>query len=116
MFLKIAGVDDRNDAEGLRGARVFLPRIVFPEPPAGEYYWQDLLGMAVSTENGAPLGEIVRIVPAEGHEVYVWRGAGGEGGIPAVAAVVRRVDPADRVMVVAPPEKWQAEECSASMS
>jgi len=40
---------DRDSAEALRGARVFVSRASFPALGADEFYWRDLIGLAVST-------------------------------------------------------------------
>ncbi len=38
-------VDDRNAAEALRGARIFISRASFPAAAQDEYYWVDLIGL-----------------------------------------------------------------------
>ena len=43
------GIDDRNAAESLRGARIFVPRSSFPAAAEGEYYWVDLSVCKCST-------------------------------------------------------------------
>ncbi len=51
----IRGIDDfPGAAEGLRGARIFVSRSSFPTPAADEYYWIDLIGLAVSNRSGDP--------------------------------------------------------------
>ena len=47
VVAKINGLDDRNDAESLRGCRIFLPRSAFPQASKDEYYWVDLIGLNV---------------------------------------------------------------------
>jgi 16S rRNA processing protein RimM len=42
-------VDDRNAAEALRGARIFVSRSSFPAVAKDEYYWVDLIGLESST-------------------------------------------------------------------
>ena len=51
-------VADRNAAEALRGARVFIAREHFPKTDDGEYYWVDLLGLKVSNREGVALGTV----------------------------------------------------------
>ncbi|MDR1361348.1 MAG: ribosome maturation factor RimM [Rickettsiales bacterium] len=46
-ILKIAGVDDRNAAEALRGTELFVNRSDMPALPDGEFYQTDLIGCAV---------------------------------------------------------------------
>jgi 16S rRNA processing protein RimM len=52
------GVPDRNAAEALRGARIFVPRSSFPTAATDEYYWVDLLGLNVFNREGVALGQV----------------------------------------------------------
>ena len=56
VVAKIDGLDDRNDAEVLRGCRIFLPRSAFPKASKDEYYWVDLIGLNVVNREGIALG------------------------------------------------------------
>ena len=47
IIAKIDGADDRNAAESLRGAELFVDRAALPAPAADEYYIADLIGMTV---------------------------------------------------------------------
>lgn len=60
LLLKLVGVDDRDQAEALRGAKISVPRAELPELPAGEYYLCDLVGSEVVTPEG-PLGKVVEV-------------------------------------------------------
>ena len=55
-----ADVADRNAAEALRGARIFVPRSSFPTAGDDEYYWVDLIGLAVVNREGCALGRSAR--------------------------------------------------------
>ncbi len=50
------GVDDRDAAEALKGARIFVPRSSFPTAAEDEYYWVDLIGLDVVNREGVALG------------------------------------------------------------
>ena len=56
VVAKIAGLDDRDAAEALRGCRIFLPRSSFPAATKDEYYWVDLIGLNVVNREGIALG------------------------------------------------------------
>jgi 16S rRNA processing protein RimM len=56
VVAKFAGIDDRNAAEALRGARIFLSRSSFPAASTDEYYWVDLIGLNVVNREGVALG------------------------------------------------------------
>src|SRR5947209_4572636 len=52
---------DRDAAEGLRGARVEVPRSVLPPPGPGEAYHADMIGCEVRL-GGARIGTVARVV------------------------------------------------------
>lgn len=58
---RFAEVTDRNAAEALRGTALTVPRSSLPPLGEGEYYHADLLGLAVTGEDGAPIGQVVAI-------------------------------------------------------
>lgn len=60
-------LSDRDAAEALKGARVFVPRTSFPTPGDGEYYWVDLIGLAVCNRAGAALGQVVGLIETGPH-------------------------------------------------
>ncbi|HSV01664.1 MAG TPA: ribosome maturation factor RimM [Phenylobacterium sp.] len=51
-------VETREQAEALRGLRLYVPRAALPEPDADEFYVADLVGLAVESPEGEPLGRI----------------------------------------------------------
>ncbi|VWX56264.1 Ribosome maturation factor RimM [Burkholderiales bacterium 8X] len=102
-----ADVPDRNAAEALRGARIFVPRSSFPTAGTDEYYWVDLIGLAVVNREGIALGE-VRELLATGPQTTLVLQATEEGKpiermVPFVSAFVDSVDLAARRIVV----DWQ---------
>jgi len=57
--LVVAGLEGVGSPEDVRrfvGRDVAVPRSELPEPKAGEYYWEDLLGCRVATLEGVALG------------------------------------------------------------
>ena len=58
VIARIGGCGTRNDAEALRGEELYVPRDRLPELPEGEYYIEDLIGLAVSLPDGTPYGHI----------------------------------------------------------
>lgn len=98
------GIDDRNAAEALRGARVFVPRSSFPSTTEDEYYWVDLIGLAVVNREGLALGEVRELMSTGPQTVlvlgYEEDGKAQERMIPFVSAFVDKVDlPARRITV-----------------
>lgn len=60
VLLKLAGVQDRDEAEVLRGAALVVPRSALPEPEPGEFYLNDLVGLRVVGPDG-DIGVVVEI-------------------------------------------------------
>ena len=88
----LPGVEDRDAAEALRGAEIFVPREALPPPKPGEYYWVDLEGLRVETVGGVPLGILDHVFATGANDVLVVRGE-RERMIPFVQPdVVTQVD------------------------
>jgi 16S rRNA processing protein RimM len=97
-------VDDRNAAESLRGARVFVPRSSFPTAATDEYYWVDLIGLEVVNREGVALGAVKELLSTGPQTVLVLAyeadGKSLERMIPFVSAYVDGVDlPGKRITV-----------------
>lgn len=58
---RLAGIDDRNAAEALRGTELTVPRSALPPLGEGEYYHSDLIGLACVSTGGEALGRVVAI-------------------------------------------------------
>jgi len=109
VVAKISGIDDRNLAEALRGARIFLPRSNFPSASKDEYYWVDLIGLDVVNREGVNLGAVRDLMTTGPHSVLCVEyqavaedgtEAAAERMIPFVAAYVDGVDiPGKRITV-----------------
>ena len=102
-------VPDRNAAEALKGVRIFVSRSNFPPARDGEYYWIDLIGLAVVNREGESLGTVADLLDTGPHSVLRLRYSAtdekgepvdGERLIPFVAAYVDAVEIAQRRIVV----------------
>jgi 16S rRNA processing protein RimM len=60
-IVRFDGVNGRNEAERLKGERLYVPRAALPEPEKGEFYQTDLIGLRVEDAKGAPLGVVAGI-------------------------------------------------------
>ena len=54
-------VNDRNEAEALKGVELFVAREKLPQLKSHETYAHDLMGLDVMLENGSPLGKLVGV-------------------------------------------------------
>lgn len=96
-------VEDRSGAEALRGARIFIGRSSFPTAGTDEYYWVDLIGLAVVNRQGEALGTVLGLIDTGPHSVLRVQPAdpnAEERLIPFVAAYVDDVSLADKHITV----------------
>jgi 16S rRNA processing protein RimM len=101
-------VPDRDAAEALQGARVFISRASFPTPAADEFYWVDLIGLSVLDRGAALLGTVVGLIETGPHcvlRVQPPQAQAEERLIPFVSAYVDQVDLVGRRIVV----DWEAD-------
>ncbi|MCC7122044.1 MAG: ribosome maturation factor RimM [Gammaproteobacteria bacterium] len=100
LIAKLDGIDDRTGAEGLVGKRIAIAAAALPAPPAGSYYWRDLIGLRVVNRDGEQLGVVDRLVETGSSDVLCVRGA-RETLIPFVHGVyIERVDSVSGVITV----------------
>jgi len=60
--VKFPGFDDRDSAERLRGATLWVAREALPALDENEHYLVDLVGVPVLGPNGAPFGSVVEVL------------------------------------------------------
>jgi 16S rRNA processing protein RimM len=93
VLVKLAGVDDRDAAEALRGAELCVPRASLPPPEEGEFYACDLEG-AEAVLAGEPVGRVLELRSYPTCDVLVVERPGGTSlEVPLLDAYVGRVDP-----------------------
>jgi 16S rRNA processing protein RimM len=102
-------VPDRNGAEQLKGARIFVPRSSFPTAQADEYYWVDLLGLSVVNREGESLGTVKDLLSTGAQTVLVIHHVDAETGkdrermVPFVSVYIDKVDLPNKCITV----DWQ---------
>lgn len=103
---KLREVDDRNSAEALDGHFIAAPREALPDTDRNEYYWDDLIGLAVVSELGEALGRVESLLETGAHQVLVVKDGEVERLLPFVDQVVKAVDVPGRCIRVAWERDW----------
>lgn len=100
-IVQFEGYTERDAAATLRGALIEIDADDLPELADGEYYLHDLVGLAVETAAGAPVGRLVEVLRTGANDVYLVRPEQGRDVlIPATAEVVIEVDvPGGRLVI-----------------
>jgi 16S rRNA processing protein RimM len=104
FILGLNGYTDINQVLPITGSELCLKRSQFPVPDEDEYYWRDLIGLAVHTDQGTELGTLVDIFETGSNDIYVVRGSAKEYLIPAIAGVIALVDIPGNKMIITPLE------------
>jgi len=90
--LWMEGVDDREGAEALSGAKIYIPRSCLPETDPDTWYWCDLIGLDVYTTAGGRIGHVDSIIETGANDVLVVMDEGRETLVPAIPSVVMEID------------------------
>jgi 16S rRNA processing protein RimM len=82
LVARIQNVSDPDQAGGLIGRDLFIPRSALPKPDPGQFYWSDLIGLAVVNLEGHHYGrvrgmietganDVLEVVPDSGPSVLI---------------------------------------------
>lgn len=100
FILGLTGLTTPEDASLWRGGFIQTIRGSVPKLPDGQYYECDLIGLAVSTEEGRPIGVLEEIWDLPRNPLFVVRQEAKEILIPAAKELVSTVDLTARKMTV----------------
>ncbi len=98
--VKLRGVDDRNGAEALTGALIFVDDEHRVRIPRGRYFIHDIIGMTVVDEEGAVRGTVRDVMRMPANDIYVIDRNGTEMLLPAVKEFILDIDVPRRRMTV----------------
>ena len=108
LLARLEGVADRDQAQALKGTRLYVARAALPALEEAEtYYHADLIGLAAEDRDGRPLGR-VRAVQNFGAGDLLELDGGPDGPplvLPFTEATVPVVDLAGGRIVADPPEE-----------
>jgi 16S rRNA processing protein RimM len=108
FLIDFEDVEDREQADSLKGQELLLDRSELDAPEAEEFYVGDLVGLAVVTGSGEMLGTVMETFETGAHEVLVIRGeepGAAEHYVPFTFEHVPEVDLEEGRIVVHPPEE-----------
>ena len=104
-LLFLAGVQDRNGAEGLRAQHLYARRDELPPLDEDEVYLSDLIGCRVVDLADREVGVAREVLDVAGNPLLVVERPGREDAlIPLVPEILRSVELSSRVVQIDPPE------------
>lgn len=100
FLINLDGVEDSESAKKFLGCEVLITSDNLKALPDGEYYWKDIIGLDVYTEDDRLLGTVESIIPTGSNDIYVCTGGEREILLPAIADVIREIDVSKGRLVV----------------
>ena len=111
VLIRFDGVADRDQAEGLRGQRLYVPRAALPETAEDEFLYADLVGLRVDNETGDPVGTVKGVMDFGAGEVLdIALSDGTTRMVSFTKATVPVVDLVQRRLVLVLPSEIEARE------
>lgn len=111
VLMRFREYQERESAQRLTGKLLTVPRSEAVPLSEGEFYTFDIIGLKVYDLAGLELGTVENVLRTGSNDVYQARSEDGrELLIPALKAVVRKIDIAGGCMVVDMPEEEAAED------
>lgn len=105
LAARLSGVTSREQAEALRGLRLYAQRAALPHLPEDEFYHADLIGLVVADTGGTQLGRVSAVLNhGAGDLLEVQRPGGDSLLLPFTRTVVPTVDLAAGRIVADLPE------------
>ena len=100
-ILTFEGYNGINEVEKLRDAIIKVPEEQLGELEENEYYFHEIIGCTVLTEDGEELGKISEVLTPGANDVWVVKRKGGkEVLIPYINDVVKEVNVADKIVKI----------------
>ena len=102
----LSGVSTKEDADALRGVRLYAPRDRLPKPDEGEFYHADLIGLEVRDLTGAIVGKVKAVQEQGAGELLeiTRKGQSETVFIPFTLAFVPTVDLENGQLIIDPPD------------
>lgn len=102
----LSGVETKEQADALRGTRLYALRAQLPSLPDDEYYHADLIGLAVLDTGGATLGRVKSVLNHGAGDLLEIEGPGLKTTalLPFTRAAVPTVDLGAGRIIADPPE------------
>ncbi len=106
LAARLSGITSKEEADALKGVKLYVPRDRLPSLPEDEYYYADLIGLQVCDTGGTVLGEVRSVQNHGAADLLEIHAPGQENTVllPFTHEVVPTVDMKAGRIVADPPE------------
>lgn len=103
---RLSGVTTKEEADALKGVHLYADRSRLPKLPDDEFYYSDLIGLAVRDTGGADLGKVIAVHNHGAGDILEINGPGRKSALllPFTLATVPSVDLSAGILVADLPE------------
>lgn len=104
LLVQFADINNRNEADALRGVALTIARSERRPLDEGEFWEDQLVGLHVVDTSGGALGKLVAVIAGAAQDrLVIDTGAGENVEVPFVDAIVRGVLVEERRIIIDPP-------------
>ena len=106
LSARMSGVISKEDADKLKGTKLYVPRERLPELLEDEYYHTDLIGLSVQNLEGSSIGRIISILNHGASDLLEIENKGQKNSIlvPFTREIVPKVDIKNSIVIIDPPK------------
>ena len=106
LVVRLSGIRTKEEADALRGTKLFIDRDRLPDPEEDEFYHADLIGMEVFDTGGTLLGRVKAVMNHGASDLLEIHGPGQSNTVllPFTREAVPTVDLASGRIVADPPD------------
>ena len=101
-ILKLEGIDSIEDAEKLANSNVYVKTSDLKELEDDEYYWFDLIGLKVFTDDAQYIGSVESLIDRSLQSLLVVKNKDKEHLIPLTEPIVKEVDLEQAKIIITP--------------
>lgn len=101
---RLSAVSTKEQADALKGTKLYADRSQLPELPDDEYYYSDLIGMEVLDTGGTILGKVKAVLNHGASDLLELHAGGDTILLPFTRDIVPTVDLEARRIIADPPE------------
>lgn len=106
LAARLTGISTKEEADEMRGLKLYVPRDRLPDLPDDEYYYADLIGLEVRDTGGTVLGRVKSVQNHGSTDLLEIHGPGLKATVllPFTLEAVPTVDLATGRIIADPPE------------
>jgi 16S rRNA processing protein RimM len=101
-IIRLVGVETIDEAEKLIGRNVYIERSDLPELGEDEFYWFELIGLEIYTEDGRYVGKVESLIDRALQSLLVVKDGDKESLIPLSEPIIKEIKLKESKIIISP--------------